>query len=125
MTAVDVAVGWLLVIALPCSIVCSIVLGYLLVHGPAQVTIALKSDLRQLEWRSSYIDFDVLYAHGHTTTPRYSPIVNHARAVAQVSSTRPYSTMGRPSDYVLFSPGNMTVDNRRLRSTFDDVSIWL
>ncbi|KAI0347946.1 hypothetical protein BDW22DRAFT_1424185 [Trametopsis cervina] len=115
----DAVIKLALYVACLCLILNACALLYLLEWRGNVTTIQLKTDLGQLEWRSTYIDFDVLYKDSATKgfTSSYRPITNHAQMTTIVSSAHPMQASSLKQNYKLFIEGNSTVNARRLYVT--------
>ncbi|KAI0803207.1 hypothetical protein BC629DRAFT_1591291 [Irpex lacteus] len=88
----------------------------------AEITLRTRYDLKQLAWRSSYIDFDRLYKSPPkaASSAMYGSVVNHAQSTAIVSAVQPNQVLPPPQEeYHLFFDGNSTVNSRRLVATSD------
>ncbi len=100
-----------------------IIYSTLLSYGHmAEIALRTRHDLKQLEWRSSYIDFDRLYRSPPkaASIAMYGSIVNHAQSTAIVSTIQSNQVLP-PSqeEYHLFFDGNSTINSRRLVVTSD------
>ncbi|KAI0095204.1 hypothetical protein BDY19DRAFT_74420 [Irpex rosettiformis] len=89
------------------------------------VVLGTRRDLKELERRSSYIDFDRLYRNPPKAalSASYGSIVNHARSVAVVSLTHPNKVFHREESYSLLYDGNSTVNSRQLIITSETSTI--
>ena len=102
-----------------CVVLSSLVVGYTIFHRSGPVSVALKSDLKKLEWRSTYIDFDVLYGpNARGPRPAFDSFIQHAAVMAPVSrlyATRVYTP---PTTYALLPhEGYASMQSRRLLAT--------
>ena len=110
---------WSLWIVSACIVLSAIAVGHAIWSRPGTVSIALKSDFKKLEWRSTYIDFDVLYGpNARGPRPTFDSFIQHAAVMAPVSrlyATRVYTPA---TTYALLPhEGYASMQSRRLLAT--------
>ncbi|VDB90021.1 unnamed protein product [Peniophora sp. CBMAI 1063] len=114
---------WALYVVSVCAALSAIAVGYAIWNQPGIITVALKSDLKKLEWRSTYIDFDVLYGpNARGPRPIFAPFIQHAAIMAPVSRVHVSNVYTPPTKYALLPhEGYASVQSRRLLVT-DEMS---
>ncbi|KAJ7844411.1 hypothetical protein B0H14DRAFT_997040 [Mycena olivaceomarginata] len=73
-----------------CTVIDMLLLLYLGVHQHSANKTAGSEDHDDLEIRSPYVNLASLYSQTSLQSSKHDPIVNHARAFVQISSTEPH-----------------------------------
>ncbi|KZV66623.1 hypothetical protein PENSPDRAFT_688826 [Peniophora sp. CONT] len=110
---------WSLYVVSVCVVLSATAVGYAILNRPGTISVALKSDFKKLEWRSSYIDFDVLYGpNARGPRPTFAPFIQHAAVMAPVSSVNVAKVYTPPTTYALLPhEGYASVQSRHLIAT--------
>lgn len=79
--------------------------------------ISPDDDWENLELRSSYVNLDQLYSQSNFKSSKHAPIINHARAFVQISSTEPDKVFPPYRNLIQLDDGFVPPNERRLLMT--------
>lgn len=108
-----------------CTIVDLLLLASLGLRYKASIAAQLSDPLDTLELRSSYVNLAELYSKAGVTSSKHDPIINHARAFVQVSSTEPHRIFPPYTHLTQLDDGFVPPYERRLLVTPTVSARWI